>query len=774
MWPLPAFAFVIIVKHDVKFAKDMLEKSHKKRLSSVITMALVVMAVMVYCYPHPSVSHYKYEQGQPWNYAKLIAPFNIDTYLDSVTMKAKVDSVTKAHVPIYVNGKVNVDSLSAAIVKAMRNVPSDQAIPEGIPHMPQYDRFAANLKALLAKAYGKGVVSDSAVGKSAELRVAVSPTEMTKVSMTEVYTPMRLYTAIDSIAKLTHCHNALTKSGANTMLPASLTYDAPLNTNVLNENCAIFTAATGRILRGQTIIDKGAIITAQDYNNLQNYEKRLESEAGVSSRSDWLMVAGQIVVVSLLLVVFFGFVAIFDPGVWASVKSMTFILLLLLVFFLLEVLVTSFMPTSGLYLIPLAIVPMLITVYFNGRLGLMTGYVLTLLCAGLTTFPLEFILVQFAGMSMGIYALRDLTQRSQLLRASVLVIATGLLSYTALGLMLNGSFDDFSWRMFGAICAGGALTSMAYVMMSLVERAFGFISNVTLVELADTNTPLLRQLSDECPGTFQHCIAVSNLAGDAARLIGANTLLVRAGAMYHDIGKLSNPVFFTENQHGVNPHDGLSPMKSAEIIISHVTDGLKRADKAGLPAVIKNFISQHHGAGKAKYFYFTYCKQHPDEVIDPAPFTYPGPNPRSRETSVLMMADSVEAASRSLPDFSAQSIRSLVDKIIDGQIADGLHNDSPLSFRDVQIIKDAFTRRLMTIYHSRISYPEDPTRKTAPAANQSATSKPASSQPAPAQSATARPTASQPAPTQPAASQPAAGTAQNGAGATNPFMKRDI
>ena len=237
---------------------------------------------------------------------------------------------------------------------------------------------------------------------------------------------------------------------------------------------------------------------------------------------------------------------------------------------------------------------------------------------------------------------------------------------------------------------------------------FGFTSVVSLVELSDINNPTLRELSEECPGTFQHSMAVSNLAAEAARAIDADVQLVRAGALYHDIGKINNPAFFTENQHGVNPHDALDPVQSARVVIGHVTDGVKRADKAKLPGVIKAFITEHHGKGKARYFYNTYCQAHPDEDVDPAPFTYPGPNPQSRETSVLMMADSVEAASRSLKEYTPEAITALVNKIIDTQIAEGLHNDSPLSFRDVQTIKQSFINRLRTIYHSRVAYPEDP------------------------------------------------------------------
>jgi putative nucleotidyltransferase with HDIG domain len=310
-----------------------------------------------------------------------------------------------------------------------------------------------------------------------------------------------------------------------------------------------------------------------------------------------------------------------------------------------------------------------------------------------------------------IYTLRELSQRSQLLRTACFIALTYWVAYIALELMLNGSTNGFQITMIGYLAINAALISFAYILMFVAEKVFGFTSIVTLVELADINNSLLRELSDKCPGTFQHSMAVSNMASDAAAKIGANVQLVRAGALYHDLGKMSNPAFFTENQGGVNPHESLPPTRSAEIVINHVNDGLKIADKAKLPSVIKDFIKEHHGRGQAKYFYFTYCQQHPEEKVDPAPFTYPGPNPQSRETSIMMMADAVEAASRSLKEHTAESVTNLVNKIIDGQIADGLHNDSPLSFKDIAIIKDTFIKRLKTMYHARIAYPDDPNKK---------------------------------------------------------------
>ncbi len=303
-------------------------------------------------------------------------------------------------------------------------------------------------------------------------------------------------------------------------------------------------------------------------------------------------------------------------------------------------------------------------------------------------------------------SLKDLSRRSQLLRTAALIFVAYSLCYISVEVIQTGTLANAEPRIFGTLGVNAILISFSYVLMFLMERVFGFTSRVTLVELSDTNNPLLRELSEKCPGTFNHSMAVSNLASAAALRIGANVQMVRTGALYHDIGKIKNPAFFTENQHGVNPHDALDPLQSARIVTDHVRDGLQMAEKSKLPQAIRQFIAEHHGAGKARYFYNTYCNAHPGETVDEAPFTYPGPDPQTRETSLLMMADSIEAASRSMHDHSPEAITALVNKIIDGQIAEGLHNQSPISFRDVQTIKDTFIQRLRTMYHSRISYPE--------------------------------------------------------------------
>jgi hypothetical protein len=594
----------------------------------------------------------------------------------------------------------------------MNSLQAPSTLPQITAAVDKRSRFYAALRQYLTASYTKGVISDTLPsfleGYSASKMRMLNGKVLQEVSTRHFVRLSAMVQHIDSLANSSNCSRLLQNSGLQAMLVPSIVFDEAENTRILANEKALITIDRGVIQRGQTIIDKGAIISSQDYTNLRTYEQMLQTQNNETQRNDLLMLIGQILYVATILAAFMGYLYFFDPKVWQNYRAMLFLLSMMGLFFLLAALIEAFLP-GGIYLLPMTIVPILILVFFNPRLALWTTIAEVLLCAAITTFPLEFILLQFAAASAAVFSLRELTQRSQLLRTSLFVGASYWVAYISLQLMLNGSFDDFSWRIIASLTVNAVLTSMTYVLMFVVERTFGFTSNITLVELTDGNSPLLRKLCDECPGTFQHSVAVGTLATDAARLVNANELLVRAGAMYHDIGKMNNPIFFTENQHGVNPHDGLSALKSAEIIISHITDGVRLAEKAKLPEVVINFIREHHGAGKAKYFYITYCRDHPDEYVDPAPFTYPGPNPRSLETSILMMADSVEAASRSLTEHTQKAVTDLVNKIIDSQINEGLHNNSPLSFRDVGTIKQAFIKRILTMYHSRISYPDAPT-----------------------------------------------------------------
>ena len=665
----------------------------KNNILNKILIALAALIVIVYFYPHPEANRFNYEQGRPWNYSKLIAPFDIPIHPDSATLLAVRDTLDAKFVPIYQLNQLLIDTI--------------------ISRLPQSPGTNLNrrLGSELRKVYASGVVDMHTKDEIASHRLPkvrlLEKNVLSEMSTSGFTSPRDVYLYLDSTITDSALHQYFVRANLQNLLLPNYTRNEEESRRHYEYDYLTLTADRGIILQGQTIIDKGAIISSQDFTNLQTYEHMLSQLNTNQNQSKWLMFLGQALYVGLFLTAMMMYFYFFTPEVYNNLRKFTFMYSLVTLFFLIGVGLNYFV-AQGVYITPMMIVPILVLVFFDGRTALFVTGVLTLICAGVTAFALEFIFLQFCAGTAAVFSLRELSRRSQLLRTSVIVALAYLGAYVALDLLMNGSFDGFTWRMAAFLAVNAALTSMAYILMFAVERLFGFISVVTLVELADINAPLLMRLSNECPGTFQHSIAVSNLASDAAVRIGADVKLVRAGALYHDIGKLANPAFFTENQHGVNPHDALPPERSAAIVVNHVSDGLRMADKAGLPDVIQSFIREHHGAGMAKYFYITYCRQHPDEEVDKAPFSYPGPNPQSRETSVLMMADAVEAASRSLKEHTREAITELVDRIIDSQIAEGLHNESALEFRDVAKIKEAFIKRLMTIYHSRIAYPTAP------------------------------------------------------------------
>lgn len=656
-----------------------------------VLIAVLAAIVIVWFYPHPRNHQFIYEQDRPWNYAQLIAPFDIPIHPDSMTVRAIRDTLDARFVPIYSVDNDVVDSVVAEL-------------PRGNA------AFVSRLTSMLRKAYSRGVIeSEAAVkmreGKLPKVRV-LEKNIMSEAATSDFLTPREVYLRLDSAFTDPAMRRYFIDADLHSLIRPNVRYSEEESKRHYDNEYQTLTADRGVILQGQAIINKGDIISAQDYTNLRTYEQLLDARLNHGSHSTLLTWLGQFLFVAIILTLLTVYCALYAPAVYANIRAMIFIFAIITIFFLFAVGMNAFIP-GGVYIVPMAIVPILVLVFFNARTALFVSTVAVMLIAPITSFALEFIFLEFCACAVATYSLRELSRRSQLLRTAGFCALTYILGYFSLELLMNGSLDGWTWRMPAFLGANAVMVSMAYILMSVVERVFGFVSVVTLVELSDTNQPLLRKLSDACPGTFQHSMSVSNLASDAARAMGANEPLVRAGALYHDIGKISNPAFFTENQHGVNPHDTLPPEQSARIVINHVFDGLRAADKAGLPRVIKDFIAEHHGAGRAKYFYFQATKDCPEgQMPDPAPYTYPGPNPRSRETSLLMMADAVEAASRSLKDYTRESITGLVNKIIDGQIAEGLHDDSTLEFRDIKRIKAAFVKRLMTIYHTRISYPD--------------------------------------------------------------------
>ncbi|MBR5551052.1 MAG: HDIG domain-containing protein [Muribaculaceae bacterium] len=663
-------------------------KFDSKKITTHIIFLVATIALIVYFLPRDKEQSLSYEENRPWNHGMLRAPFEIYIYPDTAEV---IDSLNKVFTPICDRNEKLGDSILAKVAK----------------NNFVYNKIASTIR----DQYGKGVVTADMyadIEKDSLPVVRVLDGKYLKRETTESFvSPRVLYLMIDSLAQDTMSRNFMKSINLAQLLQPNVIVNEARTQSAYNDELVRATAPIGMIMQNERIIDRGEIVTHKLYRILNTYQEMLELQSPESDRTQWIKLLGQILYVTILIVVLYLYLQNFCNDMVYRKGNLLFILLMIGLFAVGAVFATTLFG-NGNYLVPFVIIPIVILVFFDARTALFCHLVEILICASFAPYPLEFVVVEFCAGAIAIYSLKELSRRSQLLRTAFFVFLAYALSYTAVEILINGVMTASAIRVLGYFAINAVLTSFAYILIFVVEKMFGFVSVVTLVELSDINNPLLRELSEQCPGTFQHSMAVSNLAADAVGRIGGNVQLVRTGALYHDIGKLDNPAFFTENQRGVNPHDALNPIQSAEIVINHVHDGLKRASKAKLPSVINDFITQHHGCGKAKYFYITYCQNHPNEVVDEAQFAYPGPNPTSKETSVLMMADAVEAASRSLTDHSVQSITSLVNRIINSQIEDGLHNDSPISFHDIKVIKEAFVNRVSTIYHSRVVYPDSP------------------------------------------------------------------
>lgn len=668
----------------------------KKPSRNTVYLALIFIvatAIVVYFMPGDSKHKYSYELNRPWSYGLLTAPVDIPVYRDSATVKQMIDSVDRDFVPIY-----QIDrTAQAKVVAAVQNGKLS-------------DATRRRLLATVEKIYSRGVIDAKTAGIIARgglPEVKFNVDNVNEVRSTEGFLSQRdAYAYIDSVFADNAERSEIQALGLSTLLNANIVEDKNATEQYRNSLIQPIVAAIGVIQQGERIIDRGDRVSPQLYQVLKSYEQAIEKTGNTDRNHRIYTTFGQTlyaVCIFALLYLYFFFFTPDGLGQWKNILAVVMLMVLLFVFA--SLLSTSF--SYGLYMVPLVLLPIVIQALYESRMAFYAYLLEVLLTAVLATFQLEFIFVEMIAGTVAIISLRELSKRSQLLRSALMAFITYVVSYVAVELMTAGDIDSLSGRILGFFAINAVLISFAYILIFIMEKMFGLTSVVTLVELSDINNPLMRELSRQCPGTFQHSMAVSNLASEAAHKIGANVQLVRAAALYHDIGKIDNPAFFTENQYGINPHDSLSPEQSARIIISHVTEGIKRAEKAKLPGCIKDLILQHHGKGVAKYFFVKAQQNHPGEEIDPAPFSYPGPNPQTREASLLMMADAVEAASRSLTDHSEEAIKALVNRLLDQQVADGRHDESPLSFLDIGMIKDTFIMRLRSMYHGRVSYPPE-------------------------------------------------------------------
>jgi len=679
---------------------DKMKRIFNKNVLVRLMLFVGSVAVILMMLPHPDQHSYLFERNQPWRYSLLTAPFDIPVLPDSTSIRQLKDSVDNSFVPFVVRD----DAVAEANMQAFsRDMAQQGETSVDVPAVVSLMKLVYQMGILDGDVYEhihKNKMTDLRTTHNGEGSNSIST-----IGAESMISSRRAYIIIDSLYSASHAGQNL----------ASLPIDNYLDPNVISDSSADnkykkleylnITGARGVIKQGQRIVDRGEIVTPQIYTNLNTYEEMMKQQ-NMNKSSDMPLVAGQAVYLMMVLGGLFVFLRIYRPRFYSDMRKMTFLVVFLTLFVLFATVMTEQF-NYGIYLVPFAAVPVMIIVFFDARTAIFSLLTEVLICSLVATFQYQFIFVELMVGMAATYSISQLSRRSQLLRTALIVFMVYCLAYMCITLINDGNINSMQWRLMGVFAINSVILSFAYVLIFVIEKIFGFTSTVTLVELSDINNPLLRRLAEEAPGTFQHSMQVSMLAAEGARAIGANTQLARTGALYHDIGKLQSPVFFTENQHGINPHDGLDSETSARKIISHVQAGMQIASKSKLPDVIKRFISEHHGCGVAKYFYNTAVNNaKPGETVDIARYQYPGPDPQSKETSILMMADSVEAASRSLKDYSQQSISGLVDHIVDEQLAEGRFRSSPISLREIETVKETFKKRLATIYHSRIQYPE--------------------------------------------------------------------
>ena len=666
----------------------------------LIRIALVITSVtiVVWSMPRDSRTYFHVEQGKPWKYADFTAPYDFPVYKSEAAIKAERDSVLHEYEPYY---KYNKEVETQMVHKFM----NDYA--QGIPGLPaDYLFFISNR---LHSLYDQGIMEQK---EYSELRNDTSKTirivngkEAASVSILEVYSAKTAYEQLFSDPKLAPQRNILKRCNLNDYIVPNLTYDRERSESSRDELLSGIALASGLVQKGQKIVGRGEIVTEKTYRIVESFKQENERRNEDVTQNQ-ISLTGQILYVTIIMICFTIYLSLYRIDYFDKPRSIMMLYALIIIF---TVATALFMRNTFIhvYILPYAMVPIFIRVFMDSRTAFMTHFTMVLICAVMLQHPFEFIAVETIAGLVAISSLRELSQRSQLFKTALIVTAIAMSVNLACDWMRADALAQIDYSAYNYLAVNGVALLFAYPLLYLIEKAFGFTSDITLIELSNTNNELLRKMSEVAPGTFNHSIQVANLAGEIANKIGAKAQLVRTGALYHDIGKLSNPIYFTENQSGIDPHEMLTDIESAQIIISHVTEGLKMADKYNLPQVIREFISTHHGQGKAKFFYIRYNNEHPDEPVDDLLFTYPGPNPFTREHACLMMADGVEAASRSLPDYTEQSIRQLVERIIDSQVADGYFRECPVTFRDIQYAKTVLIEKLKTIYHTRISYPDE-------------------------------------------------------------------
>lgn len=624
------------------------------RTTLQIVSLLALAAWAIYLVPkNTNPFKYHFEVGQPWAYGLITAEFDFAIYKTDAQLQAEYDQVLKDFTPFY--------SLDTAINT------------RGL-----YVISLADMERLQQLNY-------------TEISLVDNNMVATPVQLEQLYTPKRAF-------ELTHIN-----------LPPNLVYDSIKSYNMKQQLLASVSLTSGMVQAGEKIIATGEIVSEQSYQILESLRRVIEDK-NISHRQSLTSTIGVSVYIAMLLLVFGLYLYTYRRKLLDNLRNMLFFTILMAILITVAFLVSRYAPLGYIYLLPFAWGPIITRVFYDSRTAIFIHIIIILIVSVAIPAPYVFITLQLIGGIVAVISLRDMTQRAQLAQTALFIFLTYCVIYTATSMLMAGDMMNIDYHYYIYFLINSILVICAYGLIFLFERTFGLVSNITLVELTNVNSNLMLEFAEKAPGTFQHSLQVSNLATEAAKRIGAKVLLVRTGALYHDIGKMSNPDYFIENQNGDNPLQSMPYAEAAKVIIEHVKEGERIARKHRLPDVILHFIQSHHGTSVTRYFYNSAVNQAKEQgktaqEVSKEDYVYPGPKPSSKEAAILMMADAIEARSRTLSELTEQSISAMVDQMIDLQVADGQFAETNLSFKDLEDIRAVFKQKLIEINHHRITYP---------------------------------------------------------------------
>ena len=672
----------------------------------VILLYIISIAIVCFLFPREGKFPYEFHKGKVWGHEELYAPFDIPILKTQHELDSEKDSLLRSFV-VYYNYLPEVVELQ----KGRFSLAFDEQWQNSRLHESKKQKLYQTVIALLDSVYNQGIlhIDESTENQSISDHIIIIKNNIaSEGDLDDIFSQKTAYERV--IARLTNEDNReemvfLKSLNLNNFIQPNLTFNADITLKAKNEQIGKISYTKGVVSTGRKIIERGEVVNDEKFNILMSMRQEFENRVGSSGNFKQIL-AGQAIVVILCFLLVYIYLMYFRPEIFRNTLRTAFLLLIMVLFIGLSCIVVRNNYFS-LYILPYVLIPVIICTFFEARTATFIYMVTILLIGFIAPNGFEFVFLNFVAGIMGVINVKSVYRRGSLFKMVLLVMSAYCAAYSAVILMQGINIYHIDWTNYVRFIISGALIFVVYPSIFIFEKIFGFISNITLMELSDTNQPLLRKMSEVAPGTFQHSLQVANIAEEVIQKIGGNPLLIRTGALYHDIGKIKRPGYFIENQAGSsNPHENLTPENSAQIIIEHVTNGMEIARKNRIPQHIIDFIRTHHGTTTVRYFYHLYQKQNSEKQIERSKFTYPGPVPFSKEMVVLMMCDSIEAASRSLKEMNHRNVSDLVDNIVNYQILEDQYNDANITYREINTAKQIIKNRLMNIYHVRIEYPK--------------------------------------------------------------------